>query len=94
MIFVLVPFCPAILESHDSKMREICDKHFSDNWVIPIYNGVNVDLLSYWSSFTSATKAMTNNITEKSVASFAKYFHSMVKTSIDRIKTYLVEGQL
>jgi WASH complex subunit strumpellin len=92
MIFVLVPFCPAILESHDSKMREICDKHFSDNWIIPIYNGVHIDLLSYWSSFTSATKAMSNNITDARVLDLAKYFTAMVKTSIGRIKNYLVEG--
>jgi WASH complex subunit strumpellin len=94
MIFVLVPFCPAILEHHDAKMREICDKHFSDNWVIPIYNGVHVDLLSYWGSFPSAQKALMNNITEERVLSYAKYFTGMVKTSIDRIKNYLVEGQL
>lgn len=94
MIFVLIPFCPAILENHDSKMREICDKHFADNWVIPIYNGVHIDLLSYWSSFTSATKAMANNISEDRVTSLAKYFTSMVATSIERIKNYLVEGQL
>ena len=56
-----------MLEHQSSKMREICDKHFSDNWVIPIYNGVLVDIISYWSTFTAANKALTNNITETSV---------------------------
>jgi WASH complex subunit strumpellin len=64
MIFVLLPFCPQILEAHESKMREICDKHFPDNWVIPIYNGVHVDLKTYWGSFTAAKKGLENNITD------------------------------
>ena len=75
-------------------MREICDKHFSDNWVIPIYNGVLVDIISYWSTFTAANKALTNNITETSVQQYAKFFTNMVRRSIDRISNYLVEGQL
>ena len=45
-------------------MREICDKHFPDNWVIPIYNGVLVDLTVYWGTFPAAKKALFNNITE------------------------------
>jgi len=44
-------------------MREICDKHFPDNWVIPVYGGVMVDLLTYWESFPAAQKALLNNIT-------------------------------
>ena len=39
IIFCLLPFVPGILDSQDAKMREICDKHFPDNWVIPIYGG-------------------------------------------------------
>jgi WASH complex subunit strumpellin len=37
MIVVLLSFCPRILEKENAKMREIVDKHFPDNWVIPIY---------------------------------------------------------
>jgi len=43
-------------------MREICDKHYPDNWVIPIYSGYLVDLLKYWESFPAAKKALSNNI--------------------------------
>jgi WASH complex subunit strumpellin len=75
-------------------MREICDKHFSDNWVIPIYNGVLIDLTIYWTSFAAAKKALFNNITEAQVLKYAKFFTNMVRKSIERIKLYLVEGQL
>ena len=37
MIFTLLPFCPKVLETQEAKMREICDKHYPDNWIIPIY---------------------------------------------------------
>mmetsp|Transcript_36878 Transcript_36878/g.35603 ORF Transcript_36878/g.35603 Transcript_36878/m.35603 type:complete len:318 (+) Transcript_36878:35-988(+) len=37
IIFVLLSFCPKVLERENAKMREIVDKHFPDNWVIPIY---------------------------------------------------------
>jgi WASH complex subunit strumpellin len=75
-------------------MREICDKHFSDNWVIPIYNGVLVDLSIYWKTFAAAAKALLNNITEAQVLRYAKFFTNMVRKSNERIKLYLVDGQL
>lgn len=37
IIFVLLSFTPKILDTENTKMREIVDKHFPDNWVIPIY---------------------------------------------------------
>jgi WASH complex subunit strumpellin len=43
-------------------MREICDKHFPDNWVIPIYGGEIVDVTQYWAGFPAAIKALQNNI--------------------------------
>lgn len=67
MIFTLLPFVPKILDSQEPKMREICDKHFPDNWVIPIYGGIFVDLEAWWVSFPAAIKAFRNNITVDSV---------------------------
>jgi WASH complex subunit strumpellin len=37
ILFVLLCFTPKILDKEMTKMREIVDKHFPDNWVIPIY---------------------------------------------------------
>jgi WASH complex subunit strumpellin len=54
-------------------MREICDKHFPDNWVIPVYGGIIVDLEMWWSSFPAAFKAFRNNIVQDRVAYFAEY---------------------
>lgn len=54
-------------------MREICDKHFPDNWVIPIYGGYLVDISSYWSCFPAAKKAFENNIELERVQALAEY---------------------
>ena len=75
-------------------MREICDKHFPDNWVIPIYGGILVDLLSYWDSFPAAKKALLNNITADRVAVLSEYHTGEVKNSTKRLKKYLIDGQL
>ena len=32
-------------------MREIVDKHFNDNWVIPYYQGYYVDLAVQWEPY-------------------------------------------
>lgn len=43
-MFVLLNFCPRILEKENAKMREISDKHFPDNFVISIYQGYLLDI--------------------------------------------------
>jgi len=53
-------------------MREICDKHFPDNWVIPIYGGILYDLEFSWQSFPAANKALKNNIVEDKVRYLAE----------------------
>lgn len=61
-----------ILDTAESKMREICDKHFPDNWVIPVYGGVLCDLEIFWATFPAANKALRNNIIEDRVRYFAE----------------------
>lgn len=94
IIFAVLPFCPAILDNAEPKMREICDKHFPDNWVIPIYGGVLVDLLAYWQSFPAAKKALENNIVPERVTQLCEYHAQELTTSSERINRYIVEGQL
>jgi WASH complex subunit strumpellin len=60
MLYVLLYFNPKILESKRSRMREIVDKHFSDNWVIPYYLGYYVDLCQWWEPYQAANLAIKN----------------------------------
>ena len=48
MLYVLLYFSPATLHEAKSTMREIVDKHFCDNWVVPVYMGLLVDLSLEW----------------------------------------------
>jgi len=75
-------------------MREIVDKHFPDNWVLPVYQGHLVDLTEYWEVFPAAKKALSNNIVPENIKIFAdKHFFKLQKVS-EQIKSYIIEGQL
>lgn len=62
MLFVLLFFYGDILEAKKAKMRELVDKHFSDNWVIPFYLGYYVDLTVEWADYDAAKKALENTL--------------------------------
>ena len=85
---------PRILDEREAKMREICDKHFPDNWVIPIYGGQLVDLLSYWDSFPAAKKALENNIVPSKVEFLCRQCLEGLRTNSKRLNRYIIEGQL
>ena len=75
-------------------MREIADKHFPDNFVIQIYQGYLVDITQYWEPFPAAKKAIENNIYTSNVKNIADKNAFMVKNCFDRLKSYVVDGQL
>jgi WASH complex subunit strumpellin len=75
-------------------MREISDKHFPDNFVIQIYQGYLVDVTQYWEPFPAAKKAVENNIYHANVKALAEKHSHMVKNCMDRLRSYVVDGQL
>jgi len=75
-------------------MREICDKHFPDNWVIPVYGGILYDLEIMWQSFPAALKALRNNIVTDRIKYFAEAHMKSLQQSQKRLKKYIIEGQL
>ena len=75
-------------------MREIADKHFPDNFVIQIYQGYLVDITQYWEPFPAAKKAIENNIYTSNVKNMADKNAFMIKNCFDRLKSYVVDGQL
>jgi len=75
-------------------MREIADKHFPDNFVIQIYQGYLVDITQYWEPFPAAKRAIGNNIYESNVKSLADKNAAMLKNCFDRLRSYVVDGQL
>jgi WASH complex subunit strumpellin len=53
-------------------MREIVDKHFPDNWVIPIYLGFTVDLMVEWEPYRAAKLALSNTTKPQQIQSLFK----------------------
>jgi WASH complex subunit strumpellin len=58
MLYVLLYFSPVTLHEQKSIMREIVDKHFCDNWVVPVYMGSLVDLSIEWDRYRAAKDAL------------------------------------
>ena len=75
-------------------MREICDKHFNDNWVCPIYGGQLADLQIYWASFPAARTALLNNIKPDMVTKTATFHMKEVNRVTKRLSKYIIDGQL
>ena len=92
IIFVLLAFLPEYLEQENSKMREIVDKHFSDNWVISVYMGYTVDILDYWKDFKAAKNALAITINEESVKNVKKNYYLKLLELNQKLKKFLNEG--
>lgn len=59
MIFIILYFQPSAFKQQDKKMRQLVDRFFADNWVVPLYNGESLDLFIEWNErFPSAQLAL------------------------------------
>lgn len=73
MLVVCLFFTPHYLHTDTSRMREIVDKFFPSNWVVPIYMGVTINIIDYWENFKAAKSALNNTCNNKMVREiFAK----------------------
>ena len=94
MLYVILYFAPDILNKDKSTMREIVDRHFNDNWVIPTYMGHTVDLMTEWGPHPAAKSALDNVLTNSFVQNLAKKNLKSFKTATEDLAKYLVEGVL
>jgi len=58
VLVVILCFAPSVLHNETATMREICDKFFHDNWVVPIYMGYRLNLLDFWNGYKAAKMAL------------------------------------
>ena len=75
-------------------MREIVDKHFPDNWVVPIYQGHLVDLTEFWAPYPAATKALQNCIIPENIKKVAYINHRRMNECIKALEKYIIDGHL
>jgi WASH complex subunit strumpellin len=95
MLYVILFFEPETLNGKEATMREIVDKHFTDNWVLPIYMGCTVDLSDAWTPYKAASRAL-NNILQKGVVAevTGRHAEALVRLNADLDKLLTEVGSL
>lgn len=94
MLFVNLYFAPQILHDRPSVMREIVDKHFSDQWMFPFYLGCIVDLSVAWEPFKAARSALKNVLTKKNATAVTQRQAETVPKLLAGLDRVLTEGVL
>jgi WASH complex subunit strumpellin len=95
LLYVLMFFVPKFLRDENAKMREIVDKHFYDNWVVPVFLGYLVDLSFEWKLYDAASRAIKNTVTPKTIQAYSDYYKEAAKTSVKIFnEKVLLEGYL
>ncbi|XP_075978879.1 WASH complex subunit strump [Anticarsia gemmatalis] len=94
MLMVCLFFIPHYLHTDTTKMREIVDKFFPSNWVIPVYMGVTINIIDYWDNFKAAKSALNNTCNGKMVKEvFSKRGGSIIMLT-NKTHQLLKEGTL
>lgn len=75
-------------------MREIVDKHFADNWVLPYYMGQIVDLTVVWDHYKAAKTALTNTLYPENVKEIIEKYTVKLSECTKKTKEFLSEGSL
>jgi len=94
MLYVILYFAPNILHNKNAIMREIVDKHFSDNWVISYYMGNVVDLNAWWEPYKAAKQALKNTMEKSNVIEIMKEHAAKMPNLLSNLKEYLTDGVL
>ncbi|KAI5645367.1 hereditary spastic paraplegia protein strumpellin domain-containing protein [Phthorimaea operculella] len=94
MLAVCLFFAPHYLHTDTSKMREMADKFFPSNWVIPIYMGVTLNIIDYWENFKAAKQALSNTCNTKMVKEVFAKRGSSVQMLTNKLQHLLKEGTL
>lgn len=94
MLFLCLYFQPETLASQHSRMREICDKFFYNNWVISLYMGLTVNLVDAWDGYKAAKSAMSNILQPHIIKEITSNNVVTLKKMLDSTKGLLKEGIL
>ncbi|EKX49139.1 hypothetical protein GUITHDRAFT_85883 [Guillardia theta CCMP2712] len=94
ILYIILFFVPDILHKEFATMREIVDKHFSDNWVISFYMGFVVDLSVMWEPYKAASSALKNTTETKLVKEIHRTQLERVEEQLKQLSEYLTEGIL
>eukprot|EP01128_Nolandella_sp_AFSM9_P012702 TRINITY_DN9532_c0_g1_i1.p1 TRINITY_DN9532_c0_g1~~TRINITY_DN9532_c0_g1_i1.p1 ORF type:complete len:1160 (+),score=275.21 TRINITY_DN9532_c0_g1_i1:17-3496(+) len=94
MLYVCLFFVPKILHTAEATMREVVDKHFPDNWIIPFYLGFTVDITVEWERYPAAKLALANVTQAKHITPLAMQYYKRIPKILKQLNFYLEEGTL
>lgn len=95
MAYVILFFTPKILALDRPLMRELVDRHFLDNWVVPVYMEFTVDLAQEWAVYAAANDVLNAETLKVPRARELAVRHTSELTVGEReLKEYLTEGTL
>lgn len=94
MLFICLFFAPHYLHTDTSKMREIVDKFFPSNWVLPVYMGVTINIVDYWDNFKAARSALAVTCNTRTIKEIFSKRISYVSIVINKTHHLLKEGTL
>ncbi|KAJ7551564.1 hypothetical protein O6H91_06G020600 [Diphasiastrum complanatum] len=93
-LYVLLFYVPQILHSQNTVMREIVEKFFEVCWVVPIFMGFTVDLISSWSRFKAAKIALASVVSPVSVRNVSQMHYTKLTGLLAELGLLLSEGVL
>lgn len=94
MLYVIMYFRPELLHKNTAVMREIVDKHFSDNWVTAFFMGYTVDLSTEWAQYPAAQAALNNILIKDNVVYHTERHVELVGECNTNLDKLLTEGVL
>jgi WASH complex subunit strumpellin len=94
MLYVILFMMPQILHQKKAIMREICDRHFADNWVIPFYMGFTIDLSVMWEPYPAAKQALANVLNRQNIQEVLQHHVTKLGMCLEGLDRYLTEGVL
>ena len=92
MLYTLLYFVPDTLRQETAFMREVVDKFFCDNWVLPTYMGHVVWLPEAWDSYRAAKAAVTNTTATAEVRRVAAGHGAKLRQLVPVLRQLLTEG--
>ncbi|XP_052892416.1 WASH complex subunit 5 [Anopheles moucheti] len=94
MLYVCLFFSPKTLHNQSARMREIVDKFFSNNWIVSLYMGITVNLISAWEPFKAAKTALTNTLDNGNLKEICHRQKQSMEMLLSRTRNILREGNL
>jgi len=94
MLYTILYFAPKILETEASMMREIVDKHFCDNWLVPFQMGFVVDLSQAWEPYKAARAALDNILHKQNITDVTASYAKQCQSLNAKLLKYLTKGVL